>query len=194
MGLNITLLYGSYRTVRLGIRAIKYITKQLENRGHTVTFVDAMAYDLPMLDKRYCDYAPHEIPEKLEDLKNILEHKTDAFVVVAGEYNSTMQPGLMNLMDYFYAEFFHRPCGVITYSGGALGGARVSMHLLTVLNVFGMSPVPGPLGIGKLHEILDENGNDAQEKLTQRAEKFIHHLEWYGHAFKEARKKGLPPA
>jgi NAD(P)H-dependent FMN reductase len=192
MSLNITLLYGSYRENRLGLRAVKYVTKQLEEKGHKVTFVDAMAYDLPMLDKRYVDYAAHEIPEKLKVLKDLFENKTDAFIVVAGEYNSTMQPGLMNLMDYFYNEFFHRPCGAITYSAGALGGARVSMHLLTVLNVFGMTPVPGPLAIGKLQEVLDEKGEVAQEPLVQQTKKFISHLEWYGNAFKAARSKGLP--
>jgi Predicted flavoprotein len=192
MSLNITILYGSYRENRLGIRAVKYLTRRLEAQGHKVCFVDALAYDLPMLDKRYVDYAAHEVPEKLKALKTLFEQQTDAFIVVAGEYNSTMQPGLMNLMNYFYSEFFHRPCGVVTYSSGALGGARVSMHLLTVLNVFGMTPVPGPLAIGAVQDALNEEGDVLQDRLEQQSTRFISHLEWYGQAFKAARSNGLP--
>ena len=156
--LRITLLYGSYREGRMGIRAVKHLQGLLETKGHKVTFVDAMAYDFPIFKKYYFDYESGTAPQPIEELHDLLQHKTDAFVIVSGEYNGTMQPGLMNLMDHFYREFFYKPAGVVTYSMGSLGGARVSMHLLTTLCIFGMSPIPTIFGIGEIQNKLDEHG------------------------------------
>lgn len=187
--LRITLLYGSYREGRMGIRAVKHLQKELEGQGHKVTFVDAMAYGFPILQKRYVDYEEGSAPKALEELHDLLLKGTDAFVVVSGEYNGTMQPGLMNLMDHFYTEFFHKPVGLVTYSMGALGGARVSMHLLTTLCVFGMSPIPTIFGIGTLQNKLDEDGKSLDEGLTKKSAQFIKELTWYGEAFKAAHEK-----
>lgn len=192
MSLKITILYGSYREPRMGMRAVLYLRRHLEARGHAVTIVDAKEYDLPMLNRRYQDYEGHDRPEALERLKDLFEHQSDAFVVVSGEYNGTLQPGLLNIMDYFYTEFFHRPCGVVTYSIGPLGGARVSMHLLSVLNVFGMSPVPGVFAIPTIQDKLDAEGNDVSGALNQKRDLFTKSLEWYTKMFQEARHKSKP--
>lgn len=192
MSLRVTLLYGSYRDPRLGIRAVHYITKALEAQGHTVTFVDAKAYNLPILEKRYVDYAPKEAPAPLESLKQLFEKGTDAFVIVAGEYNGFLQPGLKNLLDYFYTEYFYKPCGLIVYSVGPMGGARVSGPLLTTACILGMTPLPSILSIGSIHTVLDEEGNDTGNQLKQKTDKFLKELNWYGNALKEARAKGLP--
>ena len=178
--LRITLLYGSYREGRQGIRAVKHLQNSLEAQGHNVSFVDAMAYEVGTA------------PKAMEDLHNLLQHQTDAFVVVSGEYNGTMQPGLMNLMDHFYTEFFHKPVGLVTYSMGALGGARVSMHLLTTLCIFGMSPIPTIVGIGSIHNKLDEAGNALDDSLSKKSNKFTKELKWYGNAFRAAHEQGAP--
>jgi NAD(P)H-dependent FMN reductase len=192
MSLKITIIYGSYRSDRQGIRVVKYLTKALEEQKHIVTFVDAKACNVPMLDKRYIDYAPTEIPPKLQELKDLFEKGTDVFVVVSGEYNSTMQPGLMNLLDHFYVEFFYRPCGVVTYSMGALGGARVSQHLRGTLCEFGMSPLPSIFSVPVIHEALDPDGNDTAGAFSKKRDKFLKEIKWYGEAFKNAHKQGKP--
>jgi NAD(P)H-dependent FMN reductase len=190
--LRITILFGSYREGRMGERAVKHVQTQLKAQGHAVTIVDAKAYDLPMLDKRFVDYPAGEAPAKLKELHTLFKSGTDAFVVVSGEYNGTMQPGLMNLMDHFYVEFFHRPVGLVTYSMGALGGARVSMHLLTILCVFGMSPIPSILSLSMIQNLLDEAGESQDAGFSKRSAAFMKELSWYGHAFTEAHKKGNP--
>ncbi len=189
--LRITILYGSYREARQDIKAVKHLEKALETQGHRVTFVDARAYDFPILKKRYVDYEVGAAPQSMEDLHNLLQDETDVFVIVSGEYNGTMQPGLINLMDHFYTEFF-QPVGLVTYSMGALGGARVSMHLLTTLCIFGMSPIPTVFGIGKIQDNLDDEGKSLENSLAKKSDKFIKELNWYGNAFKEAHKKGSP--
>ncbi len=88
--LHITLLYGSYREGRQGIKAVRHLQKALKSQGHIVTFVDAMAYDFPILKKRYVDYETGTVPREMEDLHDLLQNKTDVFVIVSGEYNGTM--------------------------------------------------------------------------------------------------------
>lgn len=193
MNLNITLLYGSYRENRLGIRAVKFIERELKKRGHHVTFVDAKEINLPMLNKRYSDYEPGTAPKILEDLKTLFEEDTDAFVIISGEYNSTLQPGLKNLMDHFYTEYFYRPSGMVTYSAGPFGGIRAASDLRKTLGIFGMPAIPGHLLFPSIHETLDESGQDLTGKAVLRAEKFIQELEWFGRALKRERElSGLP--
>jgi NAD(P)H-dependent FMN reductase len=193
MKLNITILYGSYREGRLGIRAVKFIEGLLQKRGHLTTFIDAKEINLPMLNKRYMDYEPGTAPVPLEKLKVLFEQNTDVFVIVSGEYNSTLQPGLKNLMDHFYREYFHRPSALVTYSNGNLGGMRASGEWRKVLCTFGMPSIPSILSFPMIQNILDENGKDLEGKATKRADSFIKEVEWYGRAFKkEKQASGLP--
>jgi NAD(P)H-dependent FMN reductase len=114
-------------------------------------------------------------------------------VIVSGEYNSTIQPGLKNLMDHFYKEYFHRPSALVTYSAGALGGARASGELRKVLSTFGMPSIPTILSFPMIQNVLDENGQDAEGKATKRAVVFIKELEWYARALKrEKEASGVP--
>lgn len=193
MNLNITLIYGSYRENRLGIRAVKYIERMLKEHKHQVTFIDAKEINLPMLNKRYSDYEPGTAPKILEELKMLFEHNTDVFVVVSGEYNSTLQPGLKNLLDHFYTEYFYRPSAMVTYSIGSLGGARAASDLRKTLGIFGMPAIPAHLSFPAIHETLDEVGQDLTGKVAPRAERFVRELEWFGRALKRERElSGLP--
>ena len=57
---KVLVFYGSYRADRMGIRLADYLVSGLKARGSEVELIDAKAIDLPMLDKRYSDYAPGE--------------------------------------------------------------------------------------------------------------------------------------
>jgi len=51
MSLNFTLLYGSVRTARQGIKLARFLDAQLRKRGHGSTLIDPLHYRLPLLDK-----------------------------------------------------------------------------------------------------------------------------------------------
>ena len=209
--LNFTILYGSYRSERLGIRAVKYLESQLQQRGHQTTFIDAKEQNLPILDKMYKEYCNrdaqeqceefvkrrHEhahginVPETLSKLAKIYEN-SDAIVVVTGEYNHSIQPGLKNLMDYFMEEYFFKPSVLVSYSPGIFGGMRAAVHLRAILGELGMPSIPSILGISKIHEVLDEQGNDVKQSLAGFMPRFIDEMEWYARAFKNERSKGTP--
>ncbi len=122
-GLRVVVVYGSVRSERQGIRAARFVVRQLERRGHHVDLIDPLEAELPLLDSMDSEYGEGEAPEPLERLAD-LYRRADAFVFVAGEYNHGLPPALKNLIDPFLHEYFWRPAGIVTYSAGSFGGAR----------------------------------------------------------------------
>lgn len=55
----------------------------------------------------------------------------DAFVFVTPEYNHSIPAALKNALDYLFAEWHHKPAGILSY--GLAGGVRAAEHLKTVL-------------------------------------------------------------
>src|ERR1044072_5257310 len=125
MGNRILVLYGSYRTDRMGIRLAHYIIEGFRARGDDVELIDAKAIDLPMLDRMYKEYPKGGAPVALEKLAGQIR-EADGFVFVTGEYNWGMQPGLKNLTDHFLEEWFWRAARRAGHSGGpaSRAGAR----------------------------------------------------------------------
>jgi NAD(P)H-dependent FMN reductase len=192
MPLNIVLLYGSVRRERQGIRAARFVDVRLKARGHTVTFVDAMEVQLPLLDRMYKDYAKGEAPEVLERLAN-LYRAADAFVIVTGEYNHGMPPALSNLLDHFLEEYYFRPSAIVSYSGGQFGGVRTAVHLQAILCELGMPSISSTFPVPKVQSAFDFDGTELTPGASRRFERFAAELEWYAEALKRQREeKGTP--
>jgi NAD(P)H-dependent FMN reductase len=189
--LNIAVIYGSVRTERQGIRAARYVVSQLNKRGHVVTLVDPLAVGLPLIDKRYSDYAAGKAPPELSKLAD-LYHNTDGYLIVSAEYNHNPPPALTNLLDYFFVEYFYRPSAILTYSTGSFGGVRASQHLRALLAQLGMSSIPTMLPIPFISKTFDESGNLLDSSYKQRFQSFFAEFEWYTRALKTARAAGLP--
>jgi len=51
--MNIVLVYGSVRTQREGIKAVRFFQKVLEKRGNHVAVIDPLKEQLPLLDRMY---------------------------------------------------------------------------------------------------------------------------------------------
>jgi NAD(P)H-dependent FMN reductase len=120
---RILVLYGSYRSDRMGIRLANYLVRRLAERGAAPDLVDARSVGLPMLDRMYKEYPKGDAPVAMERLAEQIR-SADAFVFVTGEYNWGVQPGLKNLTDHFLEEWFWRPAAIASYSAGRLSGAR----------------------------------------------------------------------
>ena len=183
MSLSILVFYGSYRETRAGIRLADYAVAQLGARG----------VGLPMLDKRYMDYAPGEAPANMETLARKLK-AADAFVFITGEYNWGMQPGLKNLIDHFgNAELARRPAGIVSYSAGRMAGARSSSAWHPTLTSLGINIVHSTVAVGGITASLDESGTpigDGGAALARTFPAFMDELEWWGRAVKAAKGEG----
>jgi NAD(P)H-dependent FMN reductase len=125
---RISVLYGSYRTDRMGIRLANFVVASLHARGELPELIDAKIVGLPMLDRMYKEYTKGEAPVAMEALAAKIR-SADAFIFVAGEYNWGMQPGLKNLADHFLEEWFWRPAAIVSYSAGRLAGAPLECRL-----------------------------------------------------------------
>lgn len=191
MTLRFAVLFGSMRSDRQGIRAARFIIEQLRERGHEPTLVDALECRLPLLDRMYKEHPKGEAPEPLERLAT-LYREVDGFVIVAGEYNHGIQPGLKNLLDHFLEEYFFRPSAIVCYSAGVYGGVRAAMQLRMTLAELGMPSIPSLFPIGRIGQSLGEDGNAQDAALERRVGRFIDELAWYAEALKTARAKGTP--
>ena len=140
MPLDVVLLFGSMRRDRQGIRLARFLDHQVRERGHKATLIDAMECKLPLLDRMYKEYEPGTAPEALERIARIIK-PADGFLIVSGEYNHGIQPGLKNLLDHFLEEWFYRPSAIACYSAGGFGGVRAAMQLRMTLGELGMPSI-----------------------------------------------------
>ncbi len=195
MPLDLLVFYGSYRSDRAGIRLARYLTARLGARGHQATLIDARDVGLPFLDRMYKEHPKGEAPENMERLARQLR-AADGFVIVAGEYNWSVQPGLKNLTDHFLEEWFWRPAAVASYSASRAGGARANLAWHGILSEIGTAVVPSILTVGPVLETLDPDGNpsgDAGQALERSFPRFAADLEWWAEAARAARAQTPPP-
>ncbi|MGI8500116.1 MAG: NADPH-dependent FMN reductase [Hassallia sp.] len=192
MSFKTLVFYGSYRSDRQGIKAARFMIDQLQQRKHEVIFVDAKEYDFGILDRMYKEYEKGQAPAKMEELADHIRH-SDGFVVVAGEYNHSIQPGLSNIMDHYLEEYFFRPAGIVSYSVSSFGGVRAAIQLRAFLSEMGMPTISSIFAISKIGDSLDESGASREATLTKRVGQFLDELEWYEEALQRQRKeKGTP--
>ncbi len=192
---NILVLYGSYRSDRLGIRLANYIVTGLRERGNDVELIDAKDVGLPMLDRMYKEYPKGSAPREMERLAEKIRD-ADAFVFVTGEYNWGMQPGLKNLTDHYLEEWFWRPAAIASYSGGRLSGAHAAPAWHGTFSEMGMVVISSTLAVANIGATLDaENkplgtGGDA---LARAFPRFADDLAWWTEAVKRQRARKAPP-
>ena len=192
---RILVLYGSYRSDRMGIRLARFIVDGLRTRGCDVELVDAKAIGLPMLDRMYKEHPKGEAPAVLEELAGKIRG-ADGFVFVTGEYNWGMQPGLKNLTDHFLEEWFWRPAAIVSYSAGRLSGARAATAWHGTLSEMGMVVISSTIGVGPIAQTLSDDGKPTGEagKALERAfPRFADDLAWWVEAAKAQRAKRPPP-
>jgi NAD(P)H-dependent FMN reductase len=192
---RILVLYGSYRSDRMGIRLADFIVKGLRDRGCDAELIDAKAVGLPMLDRMYKEYPKGQAPAALEDLAAKIRG-ADGFVFVTGEYNWGVQPGLKNLTDHFLDEWFWRPAAIASYSAGRFSGVRAATAWHGTLSEMGMVVISSVLAVGPISQTLSETGDATGEggkALTRSFPRFADDLAWWVEAARAQREKTPPP-
>ena len=91
MSFRILVLYGSYRSDRMGIRLAQFVIGRLIGRGCEVELIDAKAINLPIIDRMYKEHPKGQAPVVLERLAEKIRG-ADGFVFISGEYNWGVQP------------------------------------------------------------------------------------------------------
>jgi NAD(P)H-dependent FMN reductase len=195
MAARILVLYGSYRSDRMGIRLAQFVVEGLQAKGHDVELIDAKAIGLPMLDRMYKEYKKGEAPAAMEELAGKIRD-ADGFVFVTGEYNWGIQPGLKNLTDHFLEEWFWRPAAIASYSAGRFSGARAATAWHGTLSEMGMVVVSSTIAAGPIGQTLSADGKPTGEggkALEHAFPRFADDLLWWVEAAKAQRARRKPP-
>ena len=195
MSHRILVLYGSYRSDRMGIRLAQFVVEGLRKRSDEVELIDARAVGLPMLDRMYKEHRKGEAPAALEKLAGQIRD-ADGFVFITGEYNWGIQPGLKNLTDHFLEEWFWRPAAIASYSAGRLSGVRAATAWHGTLSEMGMVVISSTIAVGPIAQTLSEQGEPTGEggKALERAfPRFADDLAWWVEAAKAQRARKPPP-
>jgi NAD(P)H-dependent FMN reductase len=195
MGNRILVLYGSYRSDRMGIRLGQFVVEGLRGRGEDVELIDARAVGLPMLDRMYKEYPKGAAPPALEQLAGQIRG-ADGFVFITGEYNWGIQPGLKNLTDHFLEEWFWRPAAIASYSGGRLSGVRAATAWHGTLSEMGMVVISSTIAVGPISQTLSADGKPLGEggkALEHSFPRFAADLDWWIEAAKSQRSRKAPP-
>jgi NAD(P)H-dependent FMN reductase len=192
---RILVLYGSYRSDRMGIRLAQFVVEGFRARGDDVELIDAKAVGLPMLDRMYKEHRKGEAPEALEKLAGQIR-EADGFVFITGEYNWGVQPGLKNLTDHFLEEWFWRPAAIASYSAGRFAGARAATAWHGTLSEMGMVVVSSTISAGPIGQTLSADGKPVGEggkALAQAFPRFADDLIWWVEAARAQRARKPPP-
>lgn len=195
MSFRILVLYGSYRSDRMGIRLADFVVDGLRAKGVDAELIDAKAVGLPMLDRMYKEYKKGEAPAPMEELAGKIR-AADGFVFVTGEYNWGLQPGLKNLTDHFLEEWFWRPAAIASYSAGRLSGARAATAWHGTLSEMGMVVVSSTLAVGPIAQTLSADGKptgEAGKALEHAFPRFADDLLWWVEAATAQRARKPPP-
>jgi NAD(P)H-dependent FMN reductase len=192
---RILVLYGSYRSDRMGIRLADFVVEGFRGLGADVELIDAKAIGLPMLDRMYKEHPKGQAPERLERLAGQIR-EADGFVFITGEYNWGIQPGLKNLTDHFLEEWFWRPAAIASYSAGRFAGARAATAWHGTLSEMGMVVVSSTISAGPIAQTLSAEGQpigDGGKALAHAFPRFAADLLWWVEAAKTQRAKKAPP-
>ncbi|MGC2031819.1 MAG: NAD(P)H-dependent oxidoreductase [Steroidobacteraceae bacterium] len=192
---RILVVYGSYRSERMGIRLADFVVASLRARGESPELIDAKAVGLPLLDRMYKEYAKGAAPAAMEALATKIRG-ADAFIFVVGEYNWGMQPGLKNLTDHFLEEWFWRPAAIVSYSAGRLSGARSNFLWHGTLSEMGMVVISSTLTVGPISHTLSASGEPLGEPglaLQKAFPRFADDLAWWTQAARDQRARKAPP-
>jgi NAD(P)H-dependent FMN reductase len=195
MSNRILVLYGSYRSDRMGIRLAHFIVEGFRARGEDVELIDAKAIGLPMLDRMYKEHPKGEAPAALEKLAGQIRD-ADGFVFVTGEYNWGMQPGLKNLTDHFLEEWYWRHAAIASYSAGRFSGVRAALAWHGTLSEMGMVVISSTIAAGPISQTLSEDARPIGEggkALAHAFPRFADDLAWWMEAAKAQRARKKPP-
>ena len=195
MSNRILVLYGSYRSDRLGIRLAQFVVERFRARGDDVELIDAREVNLPMLDRMYKEHKKGEAPAVLEALAGKIRD-ADGFVFITGEYNWGIQPGLKNLTDHFLEEWFWRPAAIASYSAGRFAGARAALIWHGTLSEMGMVVVSSTISAGPIAQTLSADGEpigDGGKALANAFPRFADDFTWWMEAAKAQRARKKPP-
>lgn len=172
---RIGIILGSTRQNRFGERVAQWVMTQLpDTEERAAQLLDLRDFALPFYDE----------PKPASDLNMRYSHpaaqtwcdtivQCDAFIFITPEYNHSYPAVLKNAIDYLWEPWQGKPFVIVSYSPGAIGGARAAEQLRNLLNYMGLhgrgelnltfakkqlsvDPAPTAELVGRLHTVVNK--------------------------------------
>lgn len=166
---NIVLLMGSYRPESNGRRVVTLLDRIFQDMGAHASAFDAGALHIPFLQETYAQMT--RPPDALKTMKDALD-SCEGLILISGEYNHLPQPGLLNMLNFFYEEYQGKIAGLVTYSIGIYGGMRTESALRTLTAALNLITLPSMLSIPNVTKCITPNGDISDTKLEDNARSF----------------------
>jgi len=192
---RIALVVGSTREPRFADYPLAWLRERLGTRDDLeLAVIDVRDVALPYYDLPTAPaYARREYSSEAE---RALGERLDAahgFLFLVNEYNHGYGAALKNVLDFYFAEFEHKPAAFFGY--GNVGGSRAIEQLRQVVAELNMVSVRESLHIfGMQFPAVREGGAAAAEvfdALEPRLTKMTDHLLWWARALMAARAGDL---
>lgn len=196
--MKILLFLGSSREstppspARVGHRLAIFLQNYLQKKSIEVELIDPLDYTLPSVFKPLFSFKKTEAPKDLSQLQDkILE--ADGHIMLSPEYNHSMSPTLVHLLNHFPSSAFsYKPSLICTYSQGQWGGARAAVQMRPFLSELGCLPVSAMLHFPHAHQLLTKDGVLNSSEDLEKWEGYLQHgigqLCWWMEACKAQRK------
>ena len=198
--ITIKIIAGSTRPGRFNSQVASWVHEQTKavlsdypEEDFKAELVDLVEIDLPMYDEAMPAQAQQYEHPHIKKWANIIG-EADGFVIVSPEYNHSITGALKNAIDYFYAEWNHKPVTFVSY-GSEAGGSRAVEHLRAVAGELRMYDLRDQLLLPSYWNRLDENGAyqfSEQEQVTLT--KQLNDLIFWSGQMKQARTELVHPA
>lgn len=174
---HIVIISASVRDGRKSHRVALYFRKNIEeNKLATVEILDLKELNFPIFNERL-SLQINPSQQALEFANKI--KNADGIIIVTPEYNGGYPASLKNVTDLLYNEWYHKPIGIATASGGPFGGAQVLTSLQFSLWKMKAWTIPAMFPVPNLQDAFDEQGNpDDRIQTDKRASLFLDELRW----------------
>jgi NAD(P)H-dependent FMN reductase len=172
--LNIMIIVGSTRRDRLGDKVSQWVQDNIEQRDDiSVDVADLKEVNLPFYDERAPigalndEFAHTQGKSWNERLK-----AANGFIMITPEYNHGPPAALKNAIDYGWTGWHYKPVSFVSYSIGAIAGARAVEQLRLVCQGVKLLPLPTAIHIPRVQNTLfgdEKTGRHATTKTLSNA-------------------------
>jgi NAD(P)H-dependent FMN reductase len=198
--LRLHVIVGSTRETRAAERVYQWVDRRARAHGaFDVTLLDLRDWPLPMFAEHIGTLGNPADPTYSDPVVkrwNQTIAEGDAFIFITPEYNHSFSGVIKNAIDNVFASFAFRnkPVGMVSYSAGAVGGARAVEQLALVAIETELVPLRNSVLVAMVGAAFDDDGEPVNPASDAAATVLLDDLEWWGNALAVARANGvLPP-
>jgi NAD(P)H-dependent FMN reductase len=174
---HIVILSASIRDGRMSHRVAQHLHRHItSSAAHTAELIDLAEQDFPLFHERL-KFMTAPAPEVVAFAERI--RKAEGVIIVSPEYNASYPASLKNVIDLLSDEWKRKPVALVPVSGGAFGGAQVTLQLLATLWKIRAWVMTGAMQVPTVKAAFDEQGVAVEaEAWAKRCDALLAELEW----------------